>query len=143
MKNIFIILVASILTFTNVYAASPQMQDKILQHVNPLPNLVRHVMAHKESLNISQKQLKDIKTWASFHKPQMKKMIKEVIQEEKKLLQEALTTDKDVVKHAEKMLDTRRNIIKMKTDCRAFLRSVLTKQQYKRVLQYYIDSMKK
>ncbi len=57
--------------------------------------------------------------------------------EEKMLHEKALDTDVDTVKEAEVMLETRKNIIAMKTKCRTTLKGILTPKQYADVITIY------
>ena len=75
------------------------------------------------------------------NKPKMKAMIKTVMVEERKLMQEALGADVDTVGKAQTMLDTRKNIIKMKTLCRAHLKTVLTPKQFKQLVGIYRSTL--
>ena len=133
MKNTLIVLVFVLMSISTVYAGS----GYALKHANPLPNLMRIAMGNAELLNINAEQMASLRAWGSENKPKMMMMVNEVMSQEKMLREEALTTDKDVVKKAEKMLDTRRKIIEMKTACRAHLKAVLTEKQYSQVISIY------
>ena len=67
----------------------------------------------------------------------MQEMIKKVMSEEKILLQKAIDTDENTVKMAEVMIETRKNIIAMKTKCRSTLKGILTPEQYANVISIY------
>jgi hypothetical protein len=108
-----------------------------LRHANPMPNLMRIAMGNADILNLSEDQVKALKAWAVENRPKMAMMIKKVVSEEQMLREEALTTDVDVVKKAETMLETRRKIIEMKTKCRAHLKNTLSEKQYAQVIGIY------
>ncbi|CAA6825074.1 MAG: Unknown protein [uncultured Sulfurovum sp.] len=114
-----------------------QANKMALAHTNPMPNLMRIASGNAELLKITPDQMKSIKAWTKEHKPKMKEMIKKVMSEEKKLLEDALNTDNDSVKQAEVMLETRKKIIEMKTTCRKTLKSILSKEQYAGVISIY------
>jgi len=133
MKKIFTILTLMLISISTAYAGA----GYALRHANPLPNLMRIAKGNAELLSINTKQMESLRSWESENKPKMMKMVKEVIAQEKMLREEALTTDKDVVKKAQKMLELRRKIIEMKTACRAHLRSVLSEKQYAQVISIY------
>lgn len=133
MKKILVIMIMSVMTFSNVYAGAGYG----LRHANPLPNLVRIAMGNAELLQLSDKQVEEIRSWARTNKPTMMKLVQKVINEERMLKEEALSTDKDVVKNAESMLDARREIIKLKTQCRANLKKILSQKQYAQVIGIY------
>jgi len=133
MKKTLVIVMMMLMTLSNVYAGS----GHALRHANPLPNLVRLTLGNAELLQLSTKQVEEIRTWARANKPSMMKLVQKVMSEEKMLNEEALTTDKDVVKKAESMLDARREIIKLKTACRMNLKKVLSEKQYAQVIGIY------
>lgn len=114
-----------------------QANKAALAHVNPMPNLMRIAVGNAELLKVTPAQMKDIKAWMKVAKPQMKELIKKVMSEEKKLLEDALMTDNDSVKQAEVMLETRKKIIEMKTTCRKTLKGILSKEQYATVVSIY------
>jgi hypothetical protein len=108
-----------------------------LKHANPMPNLMRLVIGNAEILGLSPEQLTQVKAWTTASKPKMRAMIISVMKEEAMLHENALTTDKDVVAQSQKMLDTRKKIIEMKTKCRATLKSILNEKQYANVVKIY------
>ena len=67
----------------------------------------------------------------------MKKLIMKVMEEEKMLMDKALNTDEDTVKLSEMMLESRKQIIVKKTQCRVILKAILTKEQYANVVKIY------
>jgi len=127
------------MTLSNVYAGA----GHALRHANPLPNLVRLTLGNAELLQLNATQVKEIRTWARTNKPTMMKLVQKVMNEEYMLKEEALTTDKDVVKNAESMLDARREIIKLKTACRMNLKKVLSEKQYAQVIGIYRSTQPK
>lgn len=137
MKNIIIAITLMMMSFSTLHAMKGPMNPNALKHANPMPNLMRIAVENAALLGIDAKQMKSLQEWMTANKPAMKNMIQKVMYEEKMLLEEALTTDTDTVKKAEVMLETRKQIIEMKTKCRAYLRSVLTKEQYANVIQIY------
>jgi hypothetical protein len=102
-----------------------------------MPNLMRIAIKNADLLGIDQKQMTALKEWSDTNKPKMKKMIQQVMHEEAMLLENALTTDNDIVKEAEVMLETRKKIIEMKANCNTNLKSILTKKQYQQVVTIY------
>lgn len=138
MKKILILVTVALMSISTVYAGKGYGgKGHGLRHANPLPNLMRVAMGNAELLNLSKKQMLALRAWGSENKPKMMMLVKQVLQQEMMLREEALTTDKNVVKKAEKMLDTRRKIIAMKTACRVRLKSILNKQQYAQVISIY------
>lgn len=133
MKKMLIILIAVVISMTSAYAGGRYA----LKHANPLPNLMRIAMGNAELLNISSDQMKSLKAWGDEKRPQMMMLVKKVMEQEKMLREEALTTDTDLVRKAEEMLDARRKIIAMKTECRATMREILNAKQYAHVISIY------
>lgn len=137
MKKIIIVVTLIVMSFSTLHAMNGSMNRNALKHANPMPNLMRIAVGNADLLGINAEQMKSLQQWMTANKPTMRNMIQKVMHEEKMLLEEALTTDTDTVKKAEVMLETRKQIIEMKTKCRAYLRSVLTKEQYANVIQIY------
>ena len=133
MKKMLVIVMMMLMTLSNIYAGA----GHALRHANPLPNLVRLTLGNAELLQLNAKQVEEIRTWARTNKPTMMKLVQKVMNEEKLLHEEALTTDKDVVKNAKSMLDARREIIKLKTACRMNLKKVLSEKQSAQVIGIY------
>ena len=137
MKKLLLITVIALMSLTNLYA------NYALKHANPMPNLVRYALGNAELLQLNKAQVQDIKAWSKQNKPEMRKLIKQVMTEEKMLMQESLTTDKNVVNKAQTMLDARKKIIEIKTLCRAHLKEVLTAKQYSQVVGIYRSTLPK
>ena len=132
-------MIITLMTISNLYAGG----GHALRHANPLPNLVSLTLGNAELLKLDTKQVEALKGWSRMNKPTMMKLVQKVMNEEKMLKEEALTTDKDVVKNAETMLDARREIIKLKTQCRANMKKVLTEKQYAQVISLYRSTQAK
>lgn len=131
MKKLFILTVIALISFTSLHA------NYALKHANPMPNLVHYALGNAEILGITKKQISDIKFWAKDHKPQIQKLVKSVNEQERMLLEEALGADVNVVEKSKKMLETRAEIIQMKTACRASLKKILSKKQYEQLISIY------
>lgn len=136
MQKILIVVTLVLMSMTTAYAGGKYA----LKHANPMPNLMRIAMGNAELLNITGDQIKGLYAWSNENKPKMMMLVKQVMIQEKMLREEALTTDKDTMKKAEEMLDTRRKIMQMKTACRSTLRSILSEKQYARVISIYRSS---
>lgn len=137
MKKIMIAITVIMMSFSSLHAMKGSMNPNALRHANPMPNLMRIAVGNADLLGINAEQMKSLQDWMTNNKPKMKQMIQKVMHEERMLLEEALTSDADTVKKAEVMLETRKQIIEMKTKCRAHLRTVLTKEQYANVIKIY------
>ena len=132
MKKIIVAMTILLLSLSSL-----QANKVALAHTNPMPNLMRIAVGNAELLKINPEQMKNIKAWMKISKPQIKALIKKVMSEEKKLLEDALNTEVDSVKQAEVMLETRKKIIEMKTTCRKTLKGILSKEQYASVISIY------
>ncbi|WP_415250714.1 Spy/CpxP family protein refolding chaperone [Sulfurimonas sp.] len=139
MKKILIIVMLSLMALTNVQANQGNM-NHALMHTNPLPNLMRVAVKNAKELHITDAQMKSLKTWSSTTKPKIKSLVKKVMQEERMLHKESLTTDNDVVAKAQTMLDARKEIIELKTQCRMNLKTILNEKQYKHLVKLYRQS---
>ena len=137
MKKIMIAIMLTFMSFSTLHAMNGAMNPIALKHANPMPNLMRIAISNADLLGINAEQMKSLQEWGNTNKPKMKQMIQKVILEENMLLEEALTTDTDTMKKAEAILETRKQIMEMKTKCRAHLRAVLTKEQYANVIKIY------
>ncbi|CAA6810826.1 MAG: Unknown protein [uncultured Sulfurovum sp.] len=131
------IILAITIVLMSLSATHAQGNKFALKHANPMPNLMRIAIKNADILGIDAKQMVALKAWSDTNKPQMKKMVQKVMSEEKMLLENALATDNDSVKEAETMLETRKQIIAMKTKCRTNMKSILTKEQYDKVVNIY------
>lgn len=136
MKKILIVIALVFMSLTTAYAGG----NYALRHANPMPNLMRIAMGNAELLKITGEQMKGLHAWADENKPKMMMLVKQVVMQEKAIREEALTTDKDVMKKADEMLQTRRKIMQMKTACRATLRGILSEKQYAQVIGIYRSS---
>lgn len=138
MKKILIIMTVLLLSSINLYAVKDS-----LTHTNPMPNLVRYVVANAELIQLTKDQKHSIKSWADANKPKVKALVRKIVLEEKNLLVESLTSDKNVLQRAENILNARRDIIKIKTLCRAHLKAVLSNEQYSQIVAIYINEQYK
>ena len=134
MKKIILAMTLILMSLTTTHAAGNKYAMK---HANPMPNLMRIAIKNADILGIDAKQMVMLKAWSDTNKPKMKMMVKKVMHEEKMLLENALTTDNDSVKEAAVMLETRKEIIAMKTACKSNLKTILTEKQFADVIKIY------
>jgi len=137
MKSIIILVMMSLVTLTFAQKQSKVEYEKNLLHTNPLPNLTRIVLKYKKELELTEKQFEAILFYSFDNRPVVDKLVKQVLAEEKKLHDEALSSDEDVLKKSEKMLQLRREIMHKKTLCRANIRKILNKKQFEKLVEYY------
>jgi hypothetical protein len=137
MKKIMIAIMLLFISFSTLHAINGPMNPMALKHANPMPNLMRIAVGNADLLGINAEQMKSLQEWINTNKAKMKQMVQKIMLEENLLLEEALTTDTDTMKKAESILETRKQIMEIKTKCRAHLRTVLTKEQYANVIKIY------
>ena len=139
MKKILIFVMIVMMSQLSIYA-SPNSD---MRHANPLPNLVRVTLNQASVLQLDAKQIKAVQAWNDANKPKMLELVALVMSEEKMLFDEALGKDQNTIKKAQVMLDARKEIIEMKTLCRANLRTILSKKQYAQLISIYKNSLEK
>ncbi len=133
MKKLLIALIVTALSCSSLNA----MNNRSLTHANPMPNLMRIAQGNAELLGLNAKQMESLKAWSDVNRPKMMQMTQEVMQEEAMLKENALTSDTDIEKQVDRMLQARKNIIMLKTQCRAELKKILTLEQYANVIKIY------
>lgn len=132
MKKIIVAVMLMLMSVSTVYASGHGFR-----HANPLPNLMRIAIGNADLIALSQEQKKTLKAYAKTNRPKAKALVKQILEQEKAMMKEALTVDKEVSSMADKMLQARKNLIQMKSACRAFLKSVLNEKQYGEVINIY------
>lgn len=137
MKKLFILTFVALISLTSLHA------NYSLKHANPMPNLVHYAVGNAEILGITKQQVTELQAWGRTHKPKIQELIKTVMMEEKMLLDEALGADENVVEKSQKMLDARKEIIKIKTDCRMNMKKILSKKQYEQLVNLYRTTLSK
>jgi len=133
MKKLLIALIITALSCSSLSA----MNNRSLTHANPMPNLMRIAQGNAELLGLNAKQIESLKAWSDANRPKMMQMTQTVMQEEAMLKENALTSDTDIEKQVDSMLQARKNIIMLKTQCRAELKKILTPDQYANVIKIY------
>lgn len=98
---------------------------------------MRIVVGNADLLGLDAKQLESLQAWVKANKPKVKEMVKSVMQQEQMLKENALSTDTDIEKQVDSILDTRKQIMITKTKCRAELKKILTPEQYQNVVKIY------
>lgn len=106
-----------------------------LLHANFMPNLMPKLLRsykHGNPLKLTKEQYEKLAKFHKEHLPNMKAMIKNVMHLEAEARNMALAgkDDKDIIKVGEESLKVRSDIMNGKLKCRAFVRSVLTPEQF-------------
>jgi len=110
-----------------------------LQHASFMPNLMRHLMMNKSTLELNADQLSALKGYNQENSPKVQAMVGKLMDLEAKAQQMALENASvdDVVKVGEQSIQIRTDLLKAKLKCREFVKSVLTPAQYEQTLTTY------
>lgn len=144
MKNrLLILLSVLILPFSSfVFAdmAPEKMQMmRMMQHVNPMPNLMKVIIQQDDQLDLTEEQSNALKGWRSKNHPRMKKIAEQVVALEKKLADEALAGAPGAALQqiTNQILSARENIIKGKLACRNHIHGILNQEQWDKLVELY------
>ena len=115
-----------------------------VKHAHPLPNFMLVIVNHGKSLNLSEEQQSALKAWGKEHKPLVKKMVNGITLGEKALHQAALdgASKAHMMAELDGLLEKRKALAEMKTNCRDKMREVLSEEQWEQVINYYKDMQK-
>jgi len=131
------------------HGEKPQKQSKItklspefmkqLDHASFLPNIMKHLMKNKKTLELSPEQMKALKGYNKTNSPKVKAMVKAVIELEAKAKQ--LTLDnyppEAIMEVGGNSIQARHDLMMAKLRCRDFVKATLTAKQYKQALTTY------
>jgi len=129
---------------TNSYAAGMQGKPsaeffKQLDHASFMPNLMKHIMHNKSDLNLSKEQVQELKKYKKKNSPKIHDMVASLIDVENQARTRALENypPEKVAELAMFSLQIRQDIFNAKLQCRSFVKSILTPEQYKKALTTY------
>ncbi|WP_456404108.1 hypothetical protein [Thiolapillus sp.] len=146
MKNKLLILLSALcLSFSSItFAGMTPEQMQMMQHVNPMPNLMHVVIQQGEQLELTEEQSKALKEWHSKNQPQMMQMAKQVVELEKKLAEEALAGASGAVLQqiTNQIFSVREKIITAKLACRNNMHGILDQKQWDKLVELYKASQK-
>ncbi|BBP43261.1 Spy/CpxP family protein refolding chaperone [Thiosulfativibrio zosterae] len=123
-------------------SAKPQHDKafaKALKHSNFMPVLMKAVMKNRAELNLSDEQFAKLKAYKEKNSPAVMAQVKEVVALEKQAKELALKDGdaKEIASLGEKSFKLRHDIMMSKIECRDFVKSVLTAEQYQQLLANY------
>ena len=106
------------------------MEQKM--HLNPMPNLMRVFKKMPEKLNLSEKQINELKQGIATRKPKINALFKKVAQLESELSEAALNDAplSTLDQLADKIMQERSNIIFAKAHCAESAKNLLNKEQF-------------
>jgi len=111
----------------------------MVKHTNPMPNLMKVIKKIGNKLNLTEKQVVELKQWASERGPIMTKQYQAVMQLEADIFQASLNNE-PVVKISQlgdAITQERIRIIRGKVFCRDNMKRILNDTQYKKVIEFY------
>ncbi|MES9852239.1 MAG: hypothetical protein ABW170_10445 [Candidatus Thiodiazotropha sp. L084R] len=143
-KIVFAFCILAFISSANSFAESGGMHDfpQMMKHANPMPNLMKVVKQHENELNLSEKQSKALAGWRDSHSKPMHAKVTEIDELEKNIY-EATIAGKDkaeIMEMASKVLELRSSIISTKLDCRDNMKSILSEEQFNKVVSMYKGS---
>lgn len=112
---------------------------KNLAHASFMPNIMKHLKKNKTELKITDEQMQQLQTYHMKNSPEVKNMVKDLMWTENKARNMALNNfpPQQVIEVGELSLKIRHDIMIKKVQCRSFLKTVLTPEQYKQALTSY------
>lgn len=118
-----------------------------LGHANFMPNLMPRLMGSYKRGNplaLTKEQYDKLMDFHTKNVGKMRGMVEKVIQLEREARKMALAgeDDKAIIKVGEESIKLRSNIMHGKLKCRAFVRSVLTKEQFETLAKNYYHPKK-
>ena len=135
MKKIISTLFLSLILSSPVLYADKAEFMRNMVYVNPVPNYVAVIMPNADKLALSDKQKSAVKEWNNKHGKQMAAMVKSVIDGEAQIKTASMdgASIVDIKTMAQKLMDTRLQIITGKTTCRDYVMEVLSDEQWTRL----------
>jgi Spy/CpxP family protein refolding chaperone len=137
MKKIILSCSVFLLMLANTSAQAINMAA--VKHAHPLPNLMLVMIEYGEKLNLSEEQQAKLKAWGKEHKPKAKQLVKGIIKAENAIHDAALagTAKAELMSQLDALLEKRKALAELKTNCRDKMRDVLSDEQWQQVLDYY------
>ncbi|MEK8020224.1 MAG: hypothetical protein VSS75_025410 [Candidatus Parabeggiatoa sp.] len=138
------LLSCGVLVLMLANGSAQAMDMAAVKHAHPLPNFMLVMANHGEMLDLSEDQQATLKAWGKVHKPISKQLVKAITQGEKELHQVALegASKADMMAKLDGLLEKRKELAELKTNCRDKMREVLSDEQWEQVIEYYKDMQK-
>lgn len=105
---------------------------RAMLHANPVPNYMAILRQAPADMKLSDEQKSKLDEWYQGHNDQSQEAVKKIIEAEKSLAQASLDgMDKvELMNKADELLAMRRALIEQKTNCRDYVRTVLSPEQW-------------
>lgn len=112
---------------------------EMIKHTNPAPNLMQVIKKMGDKLNLTKKQVTDLKKWGSERGPIMKKQYQAVMQLEADIFQAGLNNESvdKISQLGDAITQERIKIIRGKMFCRDNMKRILDDKQYNKVIELY------
>ena len=112
---------------------------KQVEHASFMPNLMKHILKNKKQLNLSEQQAKALNDFRLANSPKIRQMAQQVSELEAKAKQMTLDNypPQNVIEVGGQSIQLRHNLMISKLQCRDFVKSNLTPEQYKQALTSY------
>ena len=113
---------------------------QLVMHANPaFPNLTGVAIKNAQELDLTEKQVNDLKAWTNQHGDEMKRLFQAVSMAEKAIILDTLAglSKAELMKKFEKILVMRKQIAETKIDCRDNMKKVLTAKQFDKLASIY------
>jgi Spy/CpxP family protein refolding chaperone len=115
---------------------------EMMNHANPMPNLMMIIKRHGDQLNLTEQQSQDLAKWRDANHGPMHARVQKVHELEKAMYEASVAgkSKKELMAMVSELLQVRKEIISGKIDCRDNMRRILNKDQYAKVLSLYSGS---
>jgi len=144
LKTITLLAIITLASGSAIASSGQGMHNfrEMMNHANPMPNLMQVIRRHEDQLNLSNEQSAALASWRKAHHKIMHDKVMEVNALEKAMYDAAMSgkSKEEVMKMAAELQKMRQNIISTKLDCRDNMRRVLNADQYAKVLKIYAGS---
>ena len=125
------------LLFAGSTQAKPLTKMQMIQHASPLPNLMMLINMNIKSLDLNNEQIEVIKGWGKTNKERSQKLIKRILEAEKKLKYSVLEGIKqsELNEQKQQLLALRGELIDLKYLCNSTMKKTLTKEQWSQLIE--------
>ena len=116
---------------------------QMVKHTNPMPNLMKVITKHGDQLQLSKEQDAALAKWRKSNHKKVHGMMSKVQKLEAELNEAGLSgkSKADIIAMADDLMAVRKSIIEAKTNCRDNMKSVLTPEQFSKVIAMYKNMM--
>jgi len=154
MKKSLIALTSTVLALSlntlPAYAEKPPAKPKIkheaskqffqnLAHASFMPNIMKHIKQNRSKLKITEQQMAELQKYHQANSPIVHEMVAALMQAEKRAREMTLDNfpPDQVATVGRKSIQIRHDLMMRKLQCRSFIKTVLSPEQYKEALTSY------